>query len=208
VSHSRGGLLARLQTTSSGDALWSAYSNTPFDAMVLDPALAEQLRSRFFFEPQPNVSRIVFIATPHRGAMMANQLVGRLSSRLIREPADWRDSFREIRRDNPGAVNGWIHRRPPNSIDLLKADNPLLIAINELPRAPGVTYHSIIGVGGHRRLMTEEPTDGVVPFHSAALAGVESELLVDGRHANIHHRPETTIEVRRILLEHTADPAP
>jgi hypothetical protein len=208
VTHSMGGLIGRLQTTSSGDALWSAYSSTPFDEMVLDPALAERLRPRFFFEPQPYVSRVVFIATPHRGAMMANQLVGRLSSRLIREPADWRDAFREMRQDNPGAMNGWLRRRPPTSIDLLQPDHPILIAINELPRAPGVAYHSIIGVGGHRRLLVEEPTDGVVAFHSAALASVDSEILVDARHANIHHRPETTAEVRRILLLHSTTQTP
>ncbi len=47
-----------------------------------------------------------------------------------------------------------------------------------------------------------EPGDGVVPYSSAHLEGVDSELVVPADHFTVHHHPLAVLEVRRILLEH------
>jgi hypothetical protein len=44
-------------------------------------------------------------------------------------------------------------------------------------------------------------TDGIVPYSSAHLEGVASELLVHGLHICLNHRAVIE-EVRRILMEH------
>lgn len=205
VGHSMGGLIAKLQTCSSGDRLYLAYSEVPFDQLQLDPGVRAQLQEQLFFEPQPYVKRIIFVATPHRGSTVANNLAGRIGSSLIRLPDDGRAAYREIRRNNPGALNRYLGRRPPTSIDLLEDDHPLLLAMLELPRAPDAPWHSIVGVAKQNRL-NHEPTDGVVPSHSAIIGGVESEVFVDSTHGKIHHHPATVHEVRRILAEHAALP--
>jgi hypothetical protein len=47
-----------------------------------------------------------------------------------------------------------------------------------------------------------EQGDGVVPYRSAHLEGVESEVTVPAEHVHVHHHPLAVREVRRILLEH------
>jgi hypothetical protein len=64
---------------------------------------------------------------------------------------------------------------------------------------PGVAYHSIIGSlrpGG-----VDDSTDGVVPYRSAHLDGVESEQVVRSDHG-VQKDGEAILEVRRILREH------
>jgi hypothetical protein len=45
-------------------------------------------------------------------------------------------------------------------------------------------------------------TDGVVPYTSAHIDGVDSEVIVNAVHTNVHHHPRAILEVRRILREH------
>ena len=77
--------------------------------------------------------------------------------------------------------------------------NPGLIALSEIPVAPGVHAHSIIpvrGQGDYRR-----GRDGLVTYASAHLEGVDSEYIVRGSHTCLN-QPATIEEVRRILHEH------
>jgi hypothetical protein len=76
---------------------------------------------------------------------------------------------------------------------------------------PGVHYHSIIGQApagdplrqvGYVLGQTDRRSDGVVPYSSAHISGVESELVVEADHSNVHRHPLAVLEVRRILLEH------
>ena len=84
-----------------------------------------------------------------------------------------------------------------------------LLAARFLPE--GVHFHSIIGVLPHPNHLLEsvlsaaasrEGTDGVVPYSSAHLEGVDSELIVPADHFHVHHHPLAVQEVRRILMEH------
>jgi hypothetical protein len=78
-----------------------------------------------------------------------------------------------------------------------------------------VHYHSIIGVAPAKRTYLETwlsgddgPGDGVVPYASAHLEGVDSELVVPADHFHVHHHPLAILEVRRILLEHLKEVEP
>jgi len=72
------------------------------------------------------------------------------------------------------------------------------------PRAPGVSYHNIIGVLENPSFLTAQAGigDGVVEKASAELPFAESELIVDADHSSIHMNSKTIYEVRRILLQH------
>ena len=52
------------------------------------PQLKDLLTTALFFEPVPEVSRVVFVSTPHRGSPVGDAFLGRLASRLITVPED------------------------------------------------------------------------------------------------------------------------
>ena len=76
IGHSMGGLISKLQVTQSQTKLWDAVANRPLDAIRADPQARERLRRLFFFEPQPSVTRVVFVGTPHQGSSWARRIVG------------------------------------------------------------------------------------------------------------------------------------
>jgi hypothetical protein len=49
---------------------------------------------------------------------------------------------------------------------------------------------------------TDRRTDGVVPYWSAHIDGVESEIVVEADRTSVHRHPLAVLEVRHILLEH------
>ncbi|ELA08794.1 hypothetical protein MOMA_00240 [Moraxella macacae 0408225] len=54
-----------------------------------------------------------------------------------------------------------------------------------------------------RQGATDRLSDGIVPYHSASLKGVESEKILSGKH-NVHTSPQAVLELRRILHKHLA----
>lgn len=200
VGHSMGGLIAKLQITSSGNRLWEAVANRPFEEIRADEKARERLQNSFFFEPQPFVKRVVFIATPHDGSGWARSGVGRLGSFLV-APAQLVERQRtQLIQDNPGVFAPEVTRRMPTSVDLLEPNSPILDVIRELPIAPDVALHSVIG--RFRPMLGAGPSDGIVPVASATHPFVESELTIRSRHADVHHHDETALELWRILVEH------
>jgi len=203
VGHSMGGLVSKLQITSSGDALWRVAANRPLEMINADPADRLRLSELFFFEPNPRIKQVIFVGTPHLGASMARRATGRISSALVRPDAEVQARHDRLIENNPGVFNAGLQRRVPTSIDLLEPDNPLLDVMYRLPVSPQVRMHSIIGTGGP--IWQMQPSDGVVPVESARHPRVESELFVPARHTEVHHWPETVAEFERILQGHAAE---
>jgi pimeloyl-ACP methyl ester carboxylesterase len=200
VGHSLGGLVSKLQVTYSGDALWQSAAKVPLASIRTDPATRAQLASSFYFSPSPDISCVIYIATPHHGSVYARRCVGLVSSALVKEPPAWTARHEQLVRDNPGAFGEELSRDIPNSIDLLDPSSQILEETSRLPYRDGVALHSIIG--DDRWTPSEGANDGVVAVSSARLAGVESEIVVDASHTEILKESETTAEVLRILQEH------
>jgi hypothetical protein len=74
--------------------------------------------------------------------------------------------------------------------------------LKQLRVNPCVSSHCIIGRGD--KLPAISPSDRVVPVRSARTPEAESILYVNYKHPVIHHAPETTAEIQRILCEHLA----
>ncbi|QEH33925.1 hypothetical protein OJF2_24570 [Aquisphaera giovannonii] len=207
VAYSMGGLVTRLQITSSGDQLWKEFSNVPLDRLATTEETRDFLRRLFYFEPSPMIRRVVFIATPHLGSPVAGSVVGRLATRLVQPASDTSASMEQIRRDNPGAIRGAYAGRIPSSIDLMQSGQPFLPIIRGLPLGTDVTLHTIAGYAHHSP--EGGGGDNVVPLSSALIDDAESQLLVPARHTNIYYQPQAIAEVRRILAEHAAiNPVP
>ncbi len=200
VGHSMGGLVSKMQVTYSEERIWYSVANIPFESMNANARVRSELAERFFFDPQPFVRRVVFIATVHQGSSFAARGIGRVSSALVeRSPRD-EAVHAELVAANPGAFTEKFARRMPTSVDLLEPQDPTLEAIRTLRISPSVTLHSIIGTG--RTMLLEGPGDGIVTVSSARHPGVASERFVDATHTTILRHPDTQAEIRRILLEH------
>lgn len=199
VGHSMGGLVAKLQITSSGATLWDSLANRPIDQIIVSNKTRSDLASSLFFQPQPAIKRVIFIATPHRGAGAAQRLVGRVASALVEEPKDRELEHEVLIDNNPGVFSKEFQKRIPTSIDMLEPSSCILQAIEKLPIEPSVVFHSIIADNGK---IIGQPTDGVVPVSSARLAGAASECVIRSKHTKVQAEPETVEEVLRILREH------
>jgi pimeloyl-ACP methyl ester carboxylesterase len=200
VGHSMGGLLAKMMVQDSGTRLWRLVSDRPAEDLVGDEADCDLFRRALIFRPRPEVRRVIFIATPHRGSRVDRGGLERLGSRLVRLPDPLRATHqRLIARNGPDFFTDRFRKGLPTSIDELEWQSPILMGLGDLGLAPTITAHSIIadrrdppGAGG---------SDGLVPYESARLEGVASESLVSSGHLCQAH-PAVIREVRRILLEH------
>jgi pimeloyl-ACP methyl ester carboxylesterase len=200
IGHSMGGLLTRLAITDSRDALWQIISNRPVETMVAAPEDRDLLTQVFFFQPLPFVKRTVFIATPHRGSELANDVLGRVADALIRIPDPLRRSHEIVVAQNaPDFFTSQFQAGVPSSVDDLEMDDPYLAALDRLAPAPWVQAHTIVGKVGNGPL--EASSDGVVPYRSSHIDWAVSERVVPRSHA-CQDAPETIDELRRILELH------
>lgn len=199
VGHSMGGLHAKLQVVEPGTALWDAIADVPFNEIRIRPETRRLVAPGYFFQPLPFVKRIVFIATPHRGSILAALGVGRLASLTVRQPPEMEAIHDEAVRLNPGAFHPDYERRLPTSVDLLRPNSSILQAVERLRTPCWVTTHAVVG-RAHESLAGGD--DCVVPVASAHTPGAVSEIEVPASHTRVHHHPRTIAEVERILLQH------
>ncbi len=203
VGHSMGGLVSKLQVTSSGSAIWSRVANRPLETIVADEGIKARLRRVTFFEPSPFVRRVVFVGTPHGGSSIASNLIGRLASWYIEPSTEATQVHQLLIQSNPNTFSPDVRDGFPDSVDLLEPTSPLLAALQQMPVNPQVRLHSIIGRGCP--MLTAGDSDGVVPVSSARHPGVQTETLVRAWHTEIHSHPEALQALLYILSIHYAD---
>jgi pimeloyl-ACP methyl ester carboxylesterase len=202
IGHSMGGLIARLLVSSSGDKLWSLVP----EGADLSPAKRAMLRERLApylqFTPMPQVTRAVFLATPHRGTPYAQHRLARWIGNLVRLPISVLKevaSLSDLLKDD---TNTGSPLRIPNGIDNLSDTDPFIVAAANLPISPRVRYHTIVGVYKSKGLL-QDSDDGLVPYKSSHLDGADSELAVPSWHS-VQETPAAILELRRILRLHVA----
>jgi pimeloyl-ACP methyl ester carboxylesterase len=208
IGHSQGGLLAKLAATDTGDKLWRVVSTNNLDQLKIDEPTRDMLRSNFFFKPLPCVSRVIFIATPHRGSYQNTRFVQRLLMRFMNIPKDVLNASATLTKlkdtlNLPPSIRNGV----PSSLNGMATDNPFMLTLADIPTAPGIHAHSIIAIKGN-----DQPPaggDGVVKYTSAHVDYAESEYIVRSGHS-CQGNPMTIEEVRRILMENlaAAEPAP
>jgi pimeloyl-ACP methyl ester carboxylesterase len=203
VGHSMGGLLAKLQVTSSGSAIWSRVANRPLETIVADEGTKARLRRDVFFEPSPLVRRVVFVGTPHGGSSLASNCVGRIAASYIEPSSEATRIHQTLIQYNPNTFTPDVMKGFPNSIDLLEPTSRLLAVMRQLPVNPQVRMHSIIGRG--YPMLISGDSDGVVPVSSARHPGVQTEDFVRAWHTQLHSHPETLQALLRILSVHYAE---
>ncbi len=202
IGHSQGGLLAKMQSISAGDRIWNAVSRKPFDQLRLSDATRDLLRRALFVEPLPEVARVVFISTPHRGSFVAaSRIIANLVRRLTTLPLQLSQVSLDISRNLDAARSPFM----PTAVDNMSPRHPFIRGLQDIPVAPSIHAHSIISVEANYwsdgSFNAEQGNDGVVAYSSAHIDGVESELVVRSPHS-CQGNPHTIEEVRRILRLH------
>jgi hypothetical protein len=206
IGHSMGGLVTKAQVQTSGDAIWKAALGGPPETLDIPKEEIERLRPLVEWTPNPDINRVVFVCTPHRGSKVASGFIGTIGRKLINLPLT-------VIRAPMNVVTGLPPTTPlaqrlkeqgvPSSIDNLSPESTYVKVANSLPWKRGLHIHSI--VGNKKGLPLDDPRcgDGAVPYSSAHLDEAESELVVHSGHS-AHEKPETIAELRRILLLHAA----
>jgi len=200
IGHSMGGLVSRLMITDVGDKLWRSYFGEPPAKTELPDPTRKFLEESLIFNHRKDVSRVIFICAPHRGAPMGSNWIGKIGIRLIRMPF-------LVASIPIQAVEGAMVADPtsqqlqriPTSIDTLSPNNRFVKEINKFPPTPGIPFHTIEGDRG--RGDAPNSSDGVVPYWSSHLKGATSELIVPSNHG-APRNPQAIAEVRRILHLH------
>jgi hypothetical protein len=202
IGHSQGGLLVKMQVIDSGDRLWNAASRKPLAELTLSDTSRDLLQRGMFVKPQPEVSRVIFICTPHRGSFIAGrQFIADILRRLVTLPLALTGVQADILR-NAGALKGLPV--VPSAVDNMSPRNHFILALQDIPIASAVKAHSIIAVEGEGPV--EKLDDGVVAYSSAHIEPVESELVVRPSSHSTQGNPKTIEEVRRILRLHAGIP--
>ena len=201
VGHSMGGIISRLQVTDSEDDIYRAYFRQDIDKLFASADAKRQIRENLFFEPNPRIARVVFVAVPHRGSGLADLRIVQWMTGLIERAVRVDQFITEIARTATSTLNPQLMAFKDlgaRSVQNLSPRHPLLLAMDQRPVE--VPFHSIIGVKQTGKPLTDT-SDGVVPYTSAHLEGAASEHRVSATHSCTDH-PEVTAEIRRILRQH------
>ena len=196
IGHSMGGMICRLMITDAGDKIWRDYFATPPAKTPLASDTRKLLEQALVLKHRPEVQRVIFISTPHRGSKLAASWIGRIGAALVRAPQRFTSIYTSTK---PLLIADPAARplnRMPNSVDTLEPNDRFVQAVNRLPITSGIPYHSIMGDRG--RGDTPNSSDGVVPYWSSHLAGARSELVVNSDHG-AQYNPQAIREVERIL---------
>ena len=204
VGHSMGGLIAQLQTVDSNNEIWKLVSNTPFDKLQGDAATREAVRDWFFFEANPSVKHVITIATPFRGSKYSNNTTQWLVRSTSKMPKQLTGVLKTFVTEQHDQISNHSLLDIENGVESLAPNSPFFDAMRNLPRAPWVKYHNVVG-----DIKPSYPTfglkvpesDGIVRLTSAEAAWAESRATVPAKHSNVHTHPEAILEVRRILLD-------
>jgi len=200
IGHSMGGLLCKMMAQDSGSKLWNLMTGSPFENLAGPVEARELLHGSLVFKPIPEVRRLIFIATPHRGSPLAWGPIKGIATRFVRLPMPLQQAHASLLASNgPDAFTRTFREGLATSIDELAWEHPLLLAIDSLPIDPNVKRHSIIA----DLCSTVRPGrgDGQVPYASAHHPGAASELIVPAGHYCLEDS-RVIKEVARILKEH------
>ncbi len=199
IGHSMGGCISRLLITDSGRRIWDQMFTVPPDQMDLTPDHKHILTESSIFEHRPEIGRVIFISTPHRGSNLATNWLGKTFTHLVKMPSTFIRTGLEEARYKKHHLGEKHLDRFPDSIDTLAPDNDFVRAINTVPIRKDVPFHTIAGDRG--RGDSPNSSDGVVPYWSSHQAGARSEKIVPANHG-AHQHEEAIAEVERILHEH------
>src|SRR5207248_10575900 len=86
IGHSMARMSCRLMITDAGDNIWRDFVATSPPKTPLASDTRKLLEESLVFNHRPDVQRVIFISTPHRGSNLASGWIGRIGAALVRTP--------------------------------------------------------------------------------------------------------------------------
>ncbi len=170
VGHGMGGLLTKMMAVDAGGHLWRAVSQRSFGELVGEKEDPDFFRDGLLFAARPEVRRVIYIATPHRGSHLARGPLQHVGTRLVRAPDPLRLAHhRPVSRNGPTFFRDHFRKGVPSSIEGLEWGSPILTGLAGLTSAPALQVHSVIAV--RPGSPPGDRTDGLVSFASAHVEG-------------------------------------
>jgi hypothetical protein len=188
VGHSMGGLLSRMQVIHPERKIWNAEFGANKDKLYDKLPINHLSKKMFIFPRNQDISRNIYICTPHRGSSLADLSITSWFIKILSLPTTITGALLDI----PGNI---VQQGKLTSVAGLSPTNPLFTALDQIPIE--VPHHSIIGDRGKGD--AEKSSDGVVAYSSSHLDSAISEKIVPADHGAYNH-PEAIKEIRRILL--------
>src|SRR5262249_7393997 len=157
--------------------LWQTVCTRPVDQVDGPAGQCRLMHLALCYDPVPEVRRLIFIATPHRGSPLASGQLRELGTRLCLRSSPFHQARPILLASNtPDTFTPEFRTEFPTSAGELSPEHPLMMCLNELATDSSVRSHSIIA--DLRDPPRPGTTDGMVPYWSSHLEGVASELLV------------------------------
>lgn len=158
----------------------------------------QKMHDMYFFDPV-KAARVIYLATPHRGAPLASyriveffrQLIG-FPEKLLKETAKIVTLNEDVFLLDPSSLADWY-----TSVNQLDAESTSIQGLAKM-KVRDVPTHSIIGDRGKGD--TPESSDGIVPYWSSHLPFGTEDIVPTGH--SVQAIPETADVMERILLEH------
>lgn len=203
VGHSMGCNLTNFQIRDGGDAFWAKFFTKPPEELDLTAEEYEMMRRAAYFKANPDIDRVVFVCGPHRGSPISNSWLGRFGANLIRMPFQTIDELSGNALSSATPLGQSIFDEPSSSINNLQENSPVLEALLEQPMPYKPKMHSIIGDRGKGSGVGS--SDGVVPYWSSQLQGVDSEQFIPASHTTATNHSSNVEMVREILYQHVGE---
>lgn len=204
IGHSMGGIISRLLVSNadiSKEALPMMSQNAQA-RMRKHPVIGERLRMQAI----QNFDRVIFLAAPHRGTSYADRWFTVTARKIIRLPStflktltDTLTSYDDDLKDFVRTINNQLQNGPSD----LSNKSEFMDLTSGITPKEGLVFHSIMG-NITKSDDSNTITDGIVPYKSAHLDGAISEKVIKGGHS-IQLKPESVLELRRILSQHLID---
>lgn len=201
IGHSMGGILSSAISRDYRGADKEIYKNGT-DSLRVDSMGKAAIEELLIKPPLDCVTRVIFVATPHRGSEYADNWIGQVTSHFIKiprnaiamDPTHYREDLTHFGRS--------LFRIDDHmdGVQRLRFNNPVLNYNLSRPKLPHVTYHSIIGDRGFPG-DPENSTDGIVKYASSHLDEAASEKVVPAWH-NAQDNDQAIEEMQRILRLH------
>lgn len=209
IGHSMGGLITHYSQCVEpwlmlrDQKIGKLDMNKYMDARYVDERLPfakkhTKLQKDYYFRPV-EAARVIYLATPHRGAPMAQYsitgwLMGlvELPQAIVEEVVNVATLQQDMLLMEPSRLTDWFTSGNQLSPDGYSIKGLQGLAVRNVPT------HSIIGDRGKND--SPYSSDGVVPYWSSHISW-GTETIVPSDHS-VQDAPETAEEVKRILYEH------
>jgi len=207
VGHSMGGLITRYSQAKEpwlilkGSVHKSKEKdifNRRFLTQPFDDDRFESFRGNYFFEPiKPGMT--IFLATPHRGAPLADSFVGWLMRKSIELPKNVLEASLKLATfqegslfTNPEQITDWFM-----SVNQLSPDGDPIKQLSNLELVKSPTL-SIIGDRGKGD--SPDSSDGVVPYWSSHIGWGKEKIVPSGH--SVQDNIETAIYLNKVLKDY------